>query len=150
MKKKAQIESIGLVMIVIVLAIALVFALAFFTKQQPKLNEEYLQAQANAALSALLATQPEGCSTTFQQELAACATSQQPLCIASCQDLQKLLPELLTKALPTTPYQFSTTPESIFSTPKITCLNKFNSPEHFLSPEITITLELCYKDTTKK
>src|SRR3989344_1739242 len=108
MKKKAQIETMGLVMIVLVLALALVFALVFFTNQQPKINEQYLQAQANAALSALLSTQPEGCSTTIQQELAACITSQQPLCMQSCSQLQKLIPELMEKTFPATPHQLLT------------------------------------------
>ena len=150
MRKKAQIETMGLVMIVLVLALALVFALIFVTKQQPKINEQYLQTQANAALSSLLATHPEGCSTTLQQEMAACSTSQQPLCMQSCSQLEKLIPELLEKTLPNTPYQLSSQPETKFSTPKITCLNRFSSPEHFLTPEIIITLEICHKDTTKK
>lgn len=148
--KKAQIETMGLVMIVIVLALALVFALAFFSSQQQQDNEQYVQVQANTALSAFLSTQIAGCPTTFQQELASCSTSHQPLCISSCKELQQLTQELLSRLLPAQQFQLSTHPDSPFSTKKITCLNRFSSPEHFLTQEISITLELCNKDATKE
>lgn len=57
MKNKAQTEAIGLAVIVILISLAIIFALAFSLREKPTIKETYLKAQlASNTLNALLRT----------------------------------------------------------------------------------------------
>ncbi len=57
MKNKAQTEAIGLAVIVILISLAIIFALAFSLREKPTIKETYLKAQlASNTLNALLKT----------------------------------------------------------------------------------------------
>jgi len=58
--KKAQTEAIGLAVIVILISLAIIFALAFSLRQKPTIKETYLKAQlASNTLNALLKSDVE-------------------------------------------------------------------------------------------
>ncbi|RLE44750.1 hypothetical protein DRJ16_01460 [Candidatus Woesearchaeota archaeon] len=62
MKNKAQTEAIGLAVIVILISLAIIFALAFSLREKPTIKETYLKAQlASNTLNALLKTKTSCC-----------------------------------------------------------------------------------------
>lgn len=96
--RKAQVETFGLVIIVILLSFILIFALRFITKpKQTGLEEDYLQLQANNLRSVILKTNlcPE---TTIKEEIVNCQFNS-PDCSESCDLLWNAVEEIIEKSV---------------------------------------------------
>jgi|SRR3989344_4116134 len=149
--KKGQIESIGLVLIVIIIVLALVFTIPFLINNPDiqSLNQEYLQFKADSTISTLLSTNIEDCQSaqvTFKKELENCLLENQPVCFTSCQELNNKLQSLLDYSLPTQDYQLLMDSKPIIQKAKATqkeCPNKLFSTTHFIAGNSKLAIAVC-------
>ena len=147
MSKKAQIESIGLILIIILIVLAIVFTLPLLLNNQDivSLNQQYLQLKADSTISVLLSTNPKDCSSNLEQELSNCLLENKPNCFQDCQELNERINEILKSSLQNQDYQLSTDKITIANQTKSACLNKISSARHFIAGETPISLVLCEK-----
>ena len=143
--KKAQIESIGLVLIVILIILAVIFTLPLLLNNQDiiSLNQQYLQLKADSTLSVLLAANPKECNSNLEKELSNCLLENKPACFQDCQELNQKIKEILEFSLQNQDYQLSTDKFAIINQTKSPCLNKITSTRHFIAGETPISLVLC-------
>ena len=90
--KKAQIETLGLVVIIIILAFALIFALQFILKNDSsKLNERYLQLNADNLRNTVLKTTING--NSIKDEIVFCNNNQ------NCDELNLIIKEIIESSI---------------------------------------------------
>ena|SRR3989344_4670874 len=144
--KSGQVESIGLILIVVLIALAIIFTLPFLlnSPELQSLNQQYLRLKADSTLSALLATTITNCSLTISQELANCQLNSQPECMATCQQLHKEIQHLIETSTPKSmAYEFLINNQPIANTSKANCQNKLQSAQHFLLDDTPVSIQIC-------
>ncbi len=148
--KLGQIESIGLMIIVILIVLALVFTIPFLINNPDiqSLNQEYLQFKADSTISTLLATNINECEAkiTIKQELENCLLDNTPKCFPSCQELNNQLQSLLDYSLPTQDYQFLIDSKPIIQKAKAAqqeCSSKLFSATHFIAGNNKLAIAVC-------
>jgi len=138
--KKAQTEIIGLVIIVIILSFALVFGLQFLNKQDNKIQERYLQLNADNLRSSLLKTNI--CNQiTIKDEIINCENGISS-CLENCQKFDEKIKELIELSTKND-YEFLINNKVIKNRG---CLNKdvfSSSIQPIASTEIKVSLRLC-------
>ena len=143
---KGQIDAIGLAVIVIIIAMAVIFTLPFLTssKDIQSLNEQYTSLKADSTIAVLLSTTIENCTSNIKQELSSCLTQNKPICLSDCSEVTKLTTQLIELSLPKNSYySLSTQPETEISVSKGTCQNKITSSRHFINQETSILFVIC-------
>jgi len=143
---KGQIESVGLVIIVIILVLAVVFTIPFLTDDSDiqSLNEQYLTLKADNTISVLLSTTLENCQKTIKEELSSCLTYQETSCFTSCDELQVTIDQILTSSMPkNTYYNVLVGNNKQLTISKGSCLNTITSSKHFINQETPIQISLC-------
>jgi len=133
--KKAQIETLGLVVIIIILAFALIFALQFILKNDSsKLNERYLQLNADNLRNTVLKTTING--NRIKDEIVFCNNNQ------NCDELNLIIKEIIESSIKSN-YEFKA---GIIEVKKGECSNK-NTLTSSIQPialtEIKVSLKLC-------
>ena len=145
--KKAQVETFGLVIIVILLSFILIFALKFITKpKQSNLEENYLQLQANNLRSVILKTNlcPE---TMIKEEIINCQFND-PSC-SSCEFLEAKIKEIIEISIQSNVnYEFivddSNTGQLFKVSSQDPCTNPITAvSEPFAGTNIKVSLKLC-------
>lgn len=138
--RKAQIETIGLVIIVVMLAFALIFALQFFNKEDNELNERHMQLNADNLRSVTLKTTINDCSV--KDEIINCNELNQPLCLKNCNELNSVVKEIIENSVKNN-YEFSAGNIKISNG---TCLNKdviASNAQPLALTDIKVILKLC-------
>src|SRR3989344_4154924 len=95
--KKAQIETMGLVIIVVIIAFAFIFALQFINKNDNKLNERNLQLNADNLRSTILKTNINTCN--IKDEIISCNNFNTPICLENCEELNLIIKEIIEKSI---------------------------------------------------
>lgn len=96
--KKAQVETVGLVVIVIIIAFSFIFALQFIIKSPDnKINERYLQLNADNLRSVILKTNVNQC--TIKDELISCNNYNTATCLQSCNDLNLVIQKIIENSI---------------------------------------------------
>lgn len=142
---KAQLESLGLVLIVLLLAVLLVFALPFILKSDNQKEDDALSLKADALRNVLLQTNL--CNKiTVKEEILNCEFDN-PKCLESCDDLEKSLDEMIESVLePNIIYEFRVEGLKAFKVGDgSSCLNTFSSASQPLSENNKVILALCEK-----
>ena len=144
--KSGQVESIGLILIVVLIALAIIFTLPFLlnSPELQSLNQQYLRLKADSTISALLATTIANCSRTISQELTNCQLNSQPACMATCQQLHQKIQHLIETSTPKSmDYRFLINNHTITNTSKANCQNKLVSTQHFLLDDTPVSIQIC-------
>jgi hypothetical protein len=138
--KKAQTEIIGLVIIVIILSFALIFGLQFLNKEDNKLQERYLQLNADNLRNAILKTNI--CKgITIKDEIVNCENNIVS-CLENCQKLDDKIKEIVSLSVKND-YEFYINDKKIKDKG---CLNKdtlTSSTQPIALSEIKVSLKLC-------
>jgi len=100
--RKGQVETIGLVVIVILLIFIGIFALSFSIKEK-EVNEDILTLKANSLRSSLLKTTI--CNITIKEELGNCVYDN-PQCLDNCGSLNTLIGNIVSDSLEGEKYYF--------------------------------------------
>ena len=133
--KKAQIETLGLVVIIIILAFALIFALQFILKNDSsKLNERYLQLNADNLRNTVLKTTING--NRIKDEIVFCNNNQ------NCDELNLIIKEIIESSIKNN-YEFNA---GVIEVKKGKCSNKnilTSSIQPIALTEIKVSLKLC-------
>ena len=140
--KKAQIETMGLVIIVTLLAFILVFVLQINSKpNQNGINDHYLQLNADNLRSTILKTSL--CEdSNIKDELVSCNNFDRTSCETTCNELKDTIKLIIMNSLNTTRnYKFMA---GNFLLEKGTCKNVYASAsEPIPNSEVNIKLEVC-------
>ena len=142
--KKAQVETIGLVVIVALLAFILVFVLQISLQpKQNTLQSRYMQLNADNLRSSLLKTTL--CQdTNLREEILSCNDFSQPTCsnLNSCEDLENTIKTIIENSLNVTRnYKFEA---GNILVSKGTCKNTFTATQEPIpNSNIVIKLEIC-------
>jgi len=102
MKNRGQVETIGLVVIVILLLFIGIFALSFSIKEK-EINEDILTLKANALRSSLLKTNV--CDITIRDEIGNCIYNS-PECFSDCDQLNLVIEDIIKDSLDNEKYYF--------------------------------------------
>jgi len=144
---KAQVETFGLVIIVILLSIILVFALQFMGKQDlSDLEEDYLQLKSNN-LRSVIRTTDLCLGTSIKQEIINCYYGT-PSC-STCDHLQTTIKSIIDNSIRSNiNYKFTVEDDSSEPTFTLTSEQVCNNPitavsEPFAGTPIKISLDLC-------
>jgi hypothetical protein len=142
--RKAQIETMGLVIIVIILVFAFVFALQFINKSNDnKLNERHLQLNADNLRSVILKTTINNCN--IKDEIINCNNFNQANCLESCDNLNLIIKGIIENSINAKKNNY----EFIAGNIKIinqVCSNKdiiTSSVQPLASTDIKVSLRLC-------
>ena len=138
--KKAQIEIVGLVIIVVILAFTLIFALQFAGKEDNKLNERYWQLNADNLRNAILKTTVSSCN--IKDEIINCNDFNQPVCLENCDKLNSIIKEIIEKSVKND-YELNAGNIKLSNG---TCLNKdimTSSTQPCALTDIKVNLKLC-------
>lgn len=139
--RKAQIETMGLVIIVIILAFTLIFALQFINKDKGnKLNENYLKLNADNLRSTILKTTINNCN--IKDEIINCNKFNQAICLENCDKLDLMIKEIIQASVKNN-YEFDAGNIKLING---SCLNKdiiTSSIQPLASTDIKIVLKLC-------
>jgi hypothetical protein len=139
--KKAQIEIMGLVIIVVLLVFIAVFSLPFIIKEKSKaLNEDYLQLYANNLRSVVLNTNLCD-SGNVMDEIISCYYGA-PICLEDCNDIEDKIREIIESSLDEKINYKFTIDEMIVSNGE--CTEKVTSSKAFIE-EREVKVELCYR-----
>ncbi|MBI4159037.1 hypothetical protein HY500_02135 [Candidatus Woesearchaeota archaeon] len=139
---KGQLESLGLVLIVLLLAVLLVFALPFILKDDNKKEDLTLRLKADALRNVLLQTSlcPEA---SVKDEILNCEFSN-PKCLDSCNELEDKINEMIINVLePNIIYEFKVEGRSNIRIGEATCLNTFSSVSQPLRDNSKVIVRLC-------
>ena len=141
--KKAQMETMGLVIIVILLVFIAIFALPFIIKERSKaLDDNYMQLFSNNLRSVVLNTNICG-SATVKDEILNCKF-ESPVCL-SCSELGGVIGDIIEGSLGSLEgkinYKFSVDGLEIVEG---VCDEKIVSSKAFID-DIEVKLELCYR-----
>ena len=138
--KKSQIEAMGLVIIIAILSFVLIFALQFINKEKDnKLNERYMQLNADNLRSVILKTTINKCN--IKDEIVNC-NSGNSLCFENCDKLKEIIKEIIENSVKNN-YEFNAGNINLV---KGNCLNEniqTSSIEPIAQTEIKIDLKLC-------
>lgn len=140
--KKSQIDTFGLVMIVILLVFIAIFALPFIIKEKSvSLDEDYMQLVANNLRSVVLNTNV--CDlATVKDEISNCLINS-PACLNDCGELNDIIKNIIENSLGSLKgkvnYKFSFGDLEVKNRD---CVEKITSSKFFID-EIEIRLELC-------
>ena len=99
---RGQIETVGLVVIVVMILVIGIFALSFAVKEKA-VNEDILTLKANALRSSLLKTSV--CNITIKDEIGNCIYNN-PQCFDSCNRLKEVVDEVIMSSLENENYYF--------------------------------------------
>lgn len=140
--KKAQVETLGLVIIVAIIAFIFVIALIFASRQQPNLNQDYLKLKADNLRSTISKTTI--CQdTNIRDEIVSCNDLAITQCEnINCNELQNIIKKIIDDSLNlTNNYKFEAGNILIKKEP---CGNIFTSTSELVPySDINITLALC-------
>jgi len=141
---KAQIETMGLVMIVIILVFLALFSLPFIIKEKSKaLDENYLQLVSNNLRSSVLNTNICG-AATVKEEILNCE-SDFPICLNDCSELPGFIRNVIDSSLGSfegsVNYVFLAGDMNISSGE---CFEKIVSSKAFID-DIGVSVEICYR-----
>ena len=141
--KKAQVETIGLVIIVALLAFILVFVLQGLAKPiQDNLNLRYLQLNADNLRSVILKTNV--CELSIKDEIINCNNLNEVQCnnLQNCNELNNVIKEIIENSLNTTKnYKFKA---GNILVEKGTCRNVISSSsEPIPNNDINVVIEIC-------
>jgi hypothetical protein len=100
--RKGQVETMGLVIIVILLIFIGIFALSFSIKDK-EINEDILTLKANSLRSSLLKTNI--CNITIKDEIGNCFYNR-PRCLDSCDSLNNVIDSIIKNSLEGEKYYF--------------------------------------------
>lgn len=139
--RKAQIETVGLVIIVIILAFTLIFALQFINKDKGnKLNENYLKLNADNLRSTILKTTINNCD--IKDEIINCNNFNQAICLENCDKLNLIIKEIIQASVKNN-YEFNAGNIKLVNG---SCLNKdiiTSSIQPLALTDIKVSLKLC-------
>ncbi|MEK6841375.1 MAG: hypothetical protein AABX45_02160 [Nanoarchaeota archaeon] len=139
--RKAQIETVGLVIIVIILAFTLIFALQFINKDKGnKLNENYLKLNADNLRSTILKTTINNCD--IKDEIINCNNFNQAICLENCDRLNSIIREIIQASVKNN-YEFDAGNIKLVNG---SCLDKdiiTSSIQPLALTDIKIVLKLC-------
>ena len=139
--RKAQIETVGLVIIVIILAFTLIFALQFINKDKGnKLNENYLKLNADNLRSTILKTTINNCN--IKDEIINCNNFNQAICLENCDKLNLIIKEIIQASVKNN-YEFDAGNIKLVNG---SCLNKdiiTSSIQPLALTDIKVSLKLC-------
>ena len=139
--KRAQTETVGLVIIIIIIAFSLIFALQFLTKSNDnKINEQYLKLNADNLRSVILKTTISSCN--IKDEIISCNNFNAANCLESCEKLNLVIKDIIEKSIRNN-YEFSA---GNINLKKGDCLNKnkqASSVQPFPETQITVSIKLC-------
>lgn len=139
--KKAQIETMGLVIIVIIIAFVFIFALQFINKNESnKLNERALQLNADNLRSVILKTNINSCN--IKDEIISCNNFNNAVCLENCEKLNLVIKEIIEKSVKNN-YEFSAGKIKLNDK---NCLNKdiiTSSIQPLALTDIKVNLKLC-------
>ena len=141
---KAQLESLGLVLIILLLAVLLVFALPFILKSDNQKEDISLRLKADALRNVLLQTDlcPD---VSVKEEVLNCEFNN-PKCLESCDNLGSKVDEMITTTLePNIVYEFRVDGRNTIKVGNVSCLNAFSSASQPLSENSKVILTLCEK-----
>ena len=142
---KGQLESLGLVLIVLLLAMLLVFSLPFLLKKDIQKEDDTLKLKADALRNVLLQTNL--CSgVTVKEEILNCEFNN-PKCLDSCDKLKDKIGEMITSVLePNVKYEFKVDGKNVIKIGDVNnCLNTFSSASQPLNENSKVFLTLCEK-----
>ena len=139
--RKAQIETVGLVIIVIILAFTLIFALQFINKDKGnKLNENYLKLNADNLRSTILKTTINNCD--IKDEIINCNNFNQAICLENCDKLNLIIKEIIQASVKNN-YEFDAGNIKLVNG---SCLDKdiiTSSIQPLALTDIKVSLKLC-------
>ena len=138
--KKAQIETMGLVIIVVIIAFAFIFALQFINKDDNKLNERHLQLNADNLRSTILKTNINTCN--IKDEIISCNNFNTPICLENCEELNLIIKEIIEKSIENN-YEFAAGKIKLNNK---NCFNKdviTSSIQPIALTDIKVSLKLC-------
>ncbi|MEK6862627.1 MAG: hypothetical protein AABW57_00480 [Nanoarchaeota archaeon] len=139
--RKAQIETVGLVIIVIILAFTLIFALQFINKDKGnKLNENYLKLNADNLRSTILKTTINNCD--IKDEIINCNNFNQAICLENCDRLNSIIREIIQASVKNN-YEFDAGNIKLVNG---SCLDKdiiTSSIQPLALTDIKVSLKLC-------
>ena len=139
--RKAQIETAGLVIIVIILAFTLIFALQFINKDKGnKLNENYLKLNADNLRSTILKTTINNCD--IKDEIINCNNFNQANCLENCDKLNSIIKEIIQASVKNN-YEFDAGNIKLVNG---SCLDKdiiTSSIQPLALTDIKVSLKLC-------
>ena len=139
--RKAQIETAGLVIIVIILAFTLIFALQFINKDKGnKLNENYLKLNADNLRSTILKTTINNCD--IKDEIINCNNFNQAICLENCDRLNSIIREIIQASVKNN-YEFDAGNIKLVNG---SCLDKdiiTSSIQPLALTDIKVSLKLC-------
>ncbi|MBI2107077.1 hypothetical protein HYT57_03765 [Candidatus Woesearchaeota archaeon] len=142
---KGQLESLGLVLIVLLLAVLLIFSLPFILKNDNQKEDDSLRLRADALRNVLLQTSlcPDA---NVKEEILNCEFDN-PKCLDSCDKLGGKIEEMIGTILePNIIYEFKVEGlNSVKSGDSSGCLNTFSSASQPLSENSKVFLTLCEK-----
>jgi len=141
---KGQLESLGLVLIVLLLAVLLVFALPFILKSDNQKEDDTLRLKADALRNVLLQTDlcPD---VSVKEEILNCEFNN-PKCLESCDKLGSKVDEMIKTVLePNVIYEFRVDGRNAIKVGNVSCLNTFSSASQPLSENSKVILTLCEK-----
>jgi len=141
---KAQIETMGLVIIVVILVFLSIFALPFIIKEKSKaLDDNYLQLVSNNLRSAVLNTNICG-SATVKEEILNCEAGY-PACLNDCSELTETIRNIIDSSLKSfggsMNYNFIA---GDIETSSGECFEKIVSSKAFID-DVEVMVELCYR-----
>ncbi len=141
---KGQLESLGLVLIVLLLAVLLVFSLPFLLKDDNQKEDNILRLKADALRNVLL--QASLCpGVAIKEEILNCEFDN-PRCLDNCDQLESKIGEMIKTTLePNLIYEFRVDGKSIIQIGNDSCLNTFSSASQPLSDSSKVFLILCEK-----
>ena len=141
---KGQLESLGLVLIVLLLAVLLVFSLPFILKEDTQKGGDTLRLKADALRNVLLQT--DLCpGVTVKEEILNCEFDN-PRCPESCDKLGSKVDEMIKTTLePNIIYEFRVEGRNAVKAGNVSCLNTFSSASQPLSENSKVFLALCEK-----
>src|SRR3989344_906013 len=138
--KKAQTEALGLVIIVVILAFALIFALQFIGEDNNKVNERYLKLNADNLRSVILKTNINTCN--IKDEILNCNEINQPVCLENCNQLNFIIKNIIESSIKND-YEFFA---GDIKLNRGNCLNKnilSSSVQPFPNSNINVSIRLC-------
>ena len=139
--KKAQVETVGLVIIVIIITFALIFGLQFLTRDKGnELNERYLQLNADNMRSVIMKTTINNCN--IKDEIINYETFDDVTCFNNGEELKLTIKQIIESSLKND-YEFSA---GKIDLKKGNCENKdiiTSSIQPLALTNIKVSLRLC-------
>lgn len=141
---KGQIETMGLVIVVILLVFLAMFALPFIIKEKSKaLDDNYLQLVSNNLRSSVLNTNICG-AATVKEEILNCEADF-PICLSDCSELPIFIRGILDNSLES----FKGSVDYVFIAGDLEinsgeCFEKIVSSKAFID-DVEASVELCYR-----